>query len=392
MRYKSPIPAFSADIVHRPDGQLLQELPGRTVGANMHRAGRFVGKGEEVVREHKIIVPEVQVDALGKGIAGHAEGYPVRSLCGRNPQVRLFPVEVLGRHKGLHPACQEISIGVKQIHCHKITVRIHFRQFQCKYVTGRQPVHGYLHPLLIVGGEVTASDGQDDAPPESPHGLIGHIHRKRSFFQEETHGDRGVKPPGSVVQRLVPAEIVHAGPGSHRPAVVELPVNGAHAVAPQTAEMLHAVADGVRLQQLGGVDQILKAAGIEIAVGKVAEDRETVIRLREAGVLTAVASSSKNARLILTQVGLIDLFDAIIDGTQITKSKPNPEVFLKAAELLHKKPQDCIVVEDADAGIAAAKSAGMYAVAVGNAHGGDLHYSGLNSVDLLKLAVGKETK
>ena len=120
--------------------------------------------------------------------------------------------------------------------------------------------------------------------------------------------------------------------------------------------------------------------------------RETVIRLREAGVLTAVVSSSKNARLILTQVGLIDLFDAIIDGTQITKSKPNPEVFLKAAELLHKKPQDCIVVEDADAGIAAAKSAGMYAVAVGNAHGGDLYYSGLNSVDLLKLAVGKETK
>lgn len=120
--------------------------------------------------------------------------------------------------------------------------------------------------------------------------------------------------------------------------------------------------------------------------------RETVIRLREAGVLTAVASSSKNARLILTQVGLIDLFDAIIDGTQITKSKPDPEVFLKAAELLHKKPQDCIVVEDADAGIAAAKSAGMYAVAVGNAHGGDLHYSGLDSVDLLKLAVGKETK
>lgn len=120
--------------------------------------------------------------------------------------------------------------------------------------------------------------------------------------------------------------------------------------------------------------------------------RETVIRLREAGVLTAVASSSKNARLILTQVCLIDLFDAIIDGTQITKSKPDPEVFLKAAELLHKKPQDCIVVEDADAGIAAAKSAGMYAVAVGNAHGGDLHYSGLDSMDLLELATGEGKK
>ena len=92
MRNQSPIPAFSADIVHRLNGQLLQDLPSRTVGANLHRAGRFVGKGEEVVREHKIIVPEVQEDALGKGIAGHAEGYPLRGLRGRDPQVRLVPV------------------------------------------------------------------------------------------------------------------------------------------------------------------------------------------------------------------------------------------------------------------------------------------------------------
>lgn len=116
--------------------------------------------------------------------------------------------------------------------------------------------------------------------------------------------------------------------------------------------------------------------------------KETVIRLREANVLTAVASSSKNARLILERVGLLELFDAIADGTQITKSKPNPEVFLKAAELLHKKPEDCIAVEDADAGIAAAKNAGMFAVAVGNAKGGDLHCGGLDDVDLLELAMG----
>ena len=116
--------------------------------------------------------------------------------------------------------------------------------------------------------------------------------------------------------------------------------------------------------------------------------KETILRLRKAEVMIAVASSSKNAKLILKQVGLLDCFDAVVDGTQITKSKPDPEVFLKAAELLHKLPQDCIVVEDADAGIAAAKSAGMYAVAVANAHGGDLHCCDLKHIDLLKLAVG----
>ena len=74
------------------------------------------------------------------------------------------------------------------------------------------------------------------------------------------------------MQRFIPAKVVYAGPGSHRPAVVELPVNGAHAVAPQTSEMLHAVADGISLKQLRGIDQVFKAAGIEIVVGEIAQN------------------------------------------------------------------------------------------------------------------------
>lgn len=65
----------------------------------------------------------------------------------------------------------------------------------------------------------------------------------------------------------------------------------------------------------------------------------------------------------------VGAFDAISDGTNITKSKPDPEVFLRAAEFLGEKPEDCYVVEDAYAGIDAAKSAGMQAVGIGIAAG-----------------------
>lgn len=89
--------------------------------------------------------------------------------------------------------------------------------------------------------------------------------------------------------------------------------------------------------------------------------------LRERGYLTAIGSSSRNARLILSKIGLDGFFDAISDGNNIVNSKPDPEVFLKAAEFLHIAPSDCIVVEDADAGIEAAHRAGMRAIAIGDA-------------------------
>lgn len=95
--------------------------------------------------------------------------------------------------------------------------------------------------------------------------------------------------------------------------------------------------------------------------------RDTLRILRERGYRTALGSSSKNAGFILEKTGLTDAFDAISDGTNITKSKPNPEVFLKAVEFLKVRPEQCLVVEDAVSGIEAACAAGMKAAAVGPA-------------------------
>jgi beta-phosphoglucomutase len=89
--------------------------------------------------------------------------------------------------------------------------------------------------------------------------------------------------------------------------------------------------------------------------------------LKDAGVKTSIASSSRNAAYILEKIGLGGAFDSVVDGTRITRSKPDPEVFLLAARELGTSPEDCVVVEDADAGVAAAVSAGMRAVAVGAA-------------------------
>ena len=85
------------------------------------------------------------------------------------------------------------------------------------------------------------------------------------------------------------------------------------------------------------------------------------------GYLLSIGSSSRNAKYILERTGIIDKFDAISDGTNIKKSKPDPEVFLKAAEFLGLKPEECGVVEDAYAGIDAAVSGHMTAIAIGDA-------------------------
>ena len=97
------------------------------------------------------------------------------------------------------------------------------------------------------------------------------------------------------------------------------------------------------------------------------EVRETLDRLHQRGIKVALGSSSKNAKFILEKVELLDAFDAISDGTNITNSKPDPEVFEKAAEFINLKPTECAVVEDAFSGIDAAKSGNMYAVAIGDA-------------------------
>lgn len=99
------------------------------------------------------------------------------------------------------------------------------------------------------------------------------------------------------------------------------------------------------------------------------EVRRTLKALHERGCKLAIGSSSKNAKFILEKVELLDAFDAISDGNNITHSKPDPEVFSKAGEFLGEKPDNCIVVEDAYAGIDAAKAAGMTAVGIGDASG-----------------------
>jgi len=90
-------------------------------------------------------------------------------------------------------------------------------------------------------------------------------------------------------------------------------------------------------------------------------------QLRAMGLKLAIGSSSKNAPFILKQIGLEGYFDAISDGNNISFSKPDPEVFLKAAQYLGLQPDLCIVVEDAEAGIEAAHRAGMPAIAIGDA-------------------------
>ncbi|HJD46197.1 MAG TPA: beta-phosphoglucomutase [Candidatus Mediterraneibacter norfolkensis] len=117
------------------------------------------------------------------------------------------------------------------------------------------------------------------------------------------------------------------------------------------------------------------------------EVRNTLKELHERGCKLAIGSSSKNAKFILEKVELLDAFDAISDGNNITHSKPDPEVFSKAGEFLGEKPDNCIVVEDAYAGIDAAKAAGMTAVGIGDAFGYDKADVKIQTFsELLKLA------
>ena len=95
--------------------------------------------------------------------------------------------------------------------------------------------------------------------------------------------------------------------------------------------------------------------------------KTTLDALRAKGLKLAIGSSSKNAPFILERIGLAGYFDAISDGNNISRSKPNPEVFLKAAEFLGLQPIDCLVVEDAIAGAEAGHAGGFTVACVGDA-------------------------
>ena len=95
--------------------------------------------------------------------------------------------------------------------------------------------------------------------------------------------------------------------------------------------------------------------------------QDTLKALRASDIKLAIGSSSKNTPFILKRIGLESFFDAVADGNCITHSKPHPEVFLKAAEMISLSPQECLVVEDAHAGVEAAIVGGFDCAAIGDA-------------------------
>ena len=118
------------------------------------------------------------------------------------------------------------------------------------------------------------------------------------------------------------------------------------------------------------------------------EVRETLNTLRDMGLRLAIGSSSKNTPFILGQIGLAGFFDAVSDGSNITRSKPDPEVFVKAAEMLGLAPDLCLVVEDAVSGAEAGHAGGMKVACLGDAaeHGaGDYNMRSIRElIDIVK--------
>ena len=114
--------------------------------------------------------------------------------------------------------------------------------------------------------------------------------------------------------------------------------------------------------------------------------RTTLEELKKKGIKLSIGSSSKNTPTIIEKVDIKKYFDTVSDGNNITHSKPDPEVFLKAAEFLHLDPKDCLVVEDAEAGIDAAVAGGFYSAGIGSASSYHKATYSINKLsDILKL-------
>jgi beta-phosphoglucomutase len=115
---------------------------------------------------------------------------------------------------------------------------------------------------------------------------------------------------------------------------------------------------------------------------------ELISELKNAGIKVALGSASKNTPLILERLGIEKLFDAVADGNVVSKAKPDPEVFNEAARMVGVAPEDCVVFEDALAGVEAALNAGMFCIGIGSEKIlTDAHYvvSGLDKINLRKL-------
>ncbi|MFT4733705.1 MAG: beta-phosphoglucomutase [Algoriphagus sp.] len=166
------------------------------------------------------------------------------------------------------------------------------------------------------------------------------------------------------------------------------------------------------ISRMDSIDRILKHGNVALPVARILElatqkndwyvekvDKMTkahilpgvedlIQQIKDMGLGMALGSASKNAPRILEKIGLIHHFDALVDGNSVTRSKPDPEVFIKGAEALKLKNEECLVVEDAIAGIKAAHAAGMKAVGIGtkeNLPNADLILASFEGVDLNKL-------
>lgn len=116
--------------------------------------------------------------------------------------------------------------------------------------------------------------------------------------------------------------------------------------------------------------------------------RNTLKTLSQRGYKLAIGSSSKNTKYILERVGLLNAFDAIADGNDVTRSKPDSEVFLKAAEKLSLAPEVCVIVEDSEAGIDAGISGGFATIGIGLASGYERTQYKINKLsDILNLEI-----
>lgn len=132
------------------------------------------------------------------------------------------------------------------------------------------------------------------------------------------------------------------------------------------------------------VEMISRMTPAEILPGA----KEFLAACHAAGLKTALGSASKNSGLILERTGLTKYFDAIIDGNKVSKAKPDPEVFLKGAEAVGVAPAQCVVFEDAIAGVEAAIAGGMKAIGIGSPDllgKADLVISGLDKMTLAML-------
>jgi beta-phosphoglucomutase len=132
------------------------------------------------------------------------------------------------------------------------------------------------------------------------------------------------------------------------------------------------------------VDMISKMSASEVLPGSVA----LLEALHAKGIKMALGSASKNSGLILERTKLAHFFDAIVDGNAVTTSKPDPEVFVKGAELLQTPVAECIVFEDASAGVEAALAANMTVVGVGeekNLPGADIWVKDLSEISVEQL-------